>query len=224
MSTILSKRVFFFAVVLAGVYFILSYFNMVPQRVYTARDFGIETIKSPMDYNANGVDDYTDILLGARKDAENKPRYKSVYYAGGYPPENEGVCTDVIWRAFQNAGYSLKDMVDEHIENNVSLYPRVEGKPDKNIDFRRVPNLKVFFDHNAVSYSLDPYEIHEWQAGDIVIFDENYKHIAIISDKRNRDGVPYIIHNAGQPRREENALIKYSRYQQITGHYRFEPR
>ncbi|MDD4569240.1 MAG: DUF1287 domain-containing protein [Tepidanaerobacteraceae bacterium] len=224
MSIILRKRVFFlFAVILTGVYFALSYFNMVPRRVYTARDFGIETIKSPIDFNANGIDDYTDILLGARKDAVNKPKYKSVYYAGGYPPENEGVCTDVIWRAFRNAGYSLKDMVDEHIGGNVLLYPRVEGKPDKNIDFRRVPNLKVFFDNNAASYSLDPYEIDEWQPGDVVIFGENYTHIAIVSDKRNRVGVAYIIHNAGQPIREEDALIRYSNSHPITGHYRFEP-
>ena len=34
------------------------------------------------------------------------------------PPDTEGVCTDVIWRAFKNAGYSLKDMVDEDIKNN----------------------------------------------------------------------------------------------------------
>lgn len=31
---------------------------------------------------------------------------------GGYPPDNIGVCIDVVWRAFANAGYSLKDMVD----------------------------------------------------------------------------------------------------------------
>ena len=25
-----------------------------------------------------------------------------------YPPENEGVCTDVIWRALKNAGVFIK--------------------------------------------------------------------------------------------------------------------
>lgn len=205
-----------------GGYGILSYWNLIPKKAYTAKDFGIETIKSQNDYNKNGIDDYTDILLGARKDAQNKPKYKSVYYEGGYPPENEGVCTDVIWRAFKNAGYSLKDMVAEHINSNLSMYPRVDGKPDKNIDFRRVPNLKVYFDNNAVSYSLDPYKISEWQPGDIVIFGQNYSHIAIVSDKRNNKGIPYIIHNGGQPVREEDALVKYSKGAPITGHYRFE--
>ena len=51
------------------------------KKVYYAEDFGIEIVKSENDENNNGIDDYTDILLGARKDAENKPKYISKYYA-----------------------------------------------------------------------------------------------------------------------------------------------
>lgn len=40
------------------------------KRVYAAKDFNIETVCSKIDYNQNGIDDYTDILQGARKDAE----------------------------------------------------------------------------------------------------------------------------------------------------------
>lgn len=213
--------IFILVIIIIG-YNVLCYWNLVPKKSYTAEDFGIEIIKSKNDCNNNGIDDYTDILLGARKDALNKPKYRSAYYEGGYPPENEGVCTDVVWRAFKNAGYSLKDIVDEDIKNNLSMYPRVDGKPDENIDFRRVPNLKVFFENKGVSYSLDPYKISEWQPGDIVIFGENYSHIAIVSDKRNSKGVAYIIHNAAQPVREEDALIRYSKNAPIIGHYRFE--
>lgn len=207
--------------IIAFAYLGLSYYNLLPQRIYKARDFGIETIYSKNDYNKNGIDDYTDILLGAREDAKNKPRYKSKYYVGGYPPDNEGVCTDLVWRAFKNAGYSLKDMVDEDIKNNLSNYPRVNGKPDSNIDFRRVKNLKVFFDGNSKAYTLDPYEIEEWQPGDIVIFG-SCAHIGIISDKRNSKGIPFLIHNSGQPVREENVLLRWYKSQGITGHYRFE--
>lgn len=190
------------------------------QKVYYAEDFGIKKIYSSKDYNNNGIDDYTDILLGARMDAENHPTYKSAYYAGGYPPDNEGVCTDVIWRAFKNAGYSLKDMVDEDIKNNVELYPRVNGMPDTNIDFRRVPNLKVYFDRNAILLTTDIYEIAQWQAGDIVIFGTS--HIGIISDKRNKKGVPYLIHNANQANREEDALEMWNYFEPISGHYRIK--
>ena len=188
------------------------------QKVYYAEDFGIEVIKSDNDKNQNGIDDYTDILLGAKKEAENKPIYKSQYYSGGYPPESEGVCTDVIWRAFKNAGYSLKDMVDEDIKNNVEAYPRVGGAPAPNIDFRRVPNLKVFFERNAKVLTTDLEQIGEWQPGDIVVFGND--HVAIISDKRNEQGIPYIIHNASQPNREEDAIIWWKNSRGITGHYR----
>lgn len=185
---------------------------------YSAKDFGIEVIKSKTDKDVDGIDDYTDILLGARAEAERKPKYKSAYYAGGYPPETEGVCTDVIWRALRDAGYSLKDMIDEDIAQNVEAYPRVEGKPDPNIDFRRVPNLKVYFERNHITLTNDLNEIAEWQPGDIVVFGSN--HIGIISDKRNKKGVPYLIHNGGQPNREEDILELYNRYEPVSGHYR----
>lgn len=195
---------------------ILNYFNLIPKKSYTASDFGIETIKSNIDYDNDGIDDYTDIMLGARKDAENMPKYKSAYYAGGYPPDNEGVCTDLVWRALKNAGYSLKDLVDEDIKNNLSSYEKIE-KPDPNIDFRRVYNLKVFFDRNTNKLTNNIYEIAQWQPGDIVIFEES--HIGIISDKRNKKGIPYLIHNTAQPVREEDVLERYKDI--ITGHYRW---
>ena len=188
---------------------------------YTAEDFGITIIYSDHDENQNGIDDYTDILLGARMEAESHPRYHSAYYVGGYPPETEGVCTDTIWRAFQNAGYSLKDMVDEDITNHIELYPRVAGKQDKNIDFRRVKNLKVFFDRHSEILTNDITDISEWMPGDIVIFGKDYSHIAIISDRRNKKGIPFLIHNAGQLYREEDALEKWDRNSGVVAHYRF---
>lgn len=189
------------------------------KEVFYAEDFGITVIKSKKDYNNNGIDDYTDILLGAKEEAKKAPKYKNAYYAGGYPPEDEGVCTDVIWRAFKNAGYSLKDMVDEDIKKNVKEYPRVEGTPDTNIDFRRVGNLKTFFERNGSSLTTDLTKIEEWQPGDIVTF--GISHIGIISDKRNEKGIPYLIHNGGQPLREEDILEVYNNFEKISGHFRF---
>ena len=195
---------------------VLNQFNLLPRRTYTAEDFGIQTVLSDEDFNENGVDDYTDILLGARADAKNHPTYNGAYYEGGYPPDDIGVCTDVVWRAFKNAGYSLRDMVDQDIKARSESYPKVE-KPDNNIDFRRVRNLRIFFEEHAISLTLDINEIADWQPGDIVIFEDD-KHIGIISDKRNKDGQPYVIHNGGQPNREEDYLRKST----VTGHYRFD--
>ena len=199
--------------------YLLYNFNILPQKFYTAENFNIATIKSSVDYNNNGVDDYADILLGARKDAENHPTYDSRYFGnGGYPPDNIGVCTDVVWRAFKNAGYSLRDMVDNDIKNNPDEYIYVENR-DKNIDFRRVGNLDIFFKKYAQSLTLDINRIEEWQPGDIVVFG-NEEHIGVASDKRNSKGQTYIIHNGGQPNREED-FFKYNRME-IIGHYRFD--
>ena len=201
------------------VYSTVNSFN--ESKVYYAEDFGIETIVSNTDFDNDGIEDYADILEGAKIEAENKPKYKSAYYDGGYPPDDEGVCTDVIWRSLKNAGYNLKELIDEDIKNNVEKYPRVEGKPDPNIDFRRVPNLMVYFERNHISLTIDLNEISQWQPGDIVVFSNN--HIGIISDKRNEKGIPYIIHNGGQNNREEDGLEFYNEnWRPISAHYRLK--
>lgn len=179
------------------------------------------------DKDNDGIKDLEDILDGARKDAKNEPKYISKYYSGGYPPSNEGVCTDVIWRAFLNAGYNLKDMIDEDIKKNIADYPRVNGKPEPNIDFRRVLNLIPFFKKYAtvLTTKLIPKNItnlKEWQAGDIVVFSNPISHIAIISDKRNDDGIPFIIHNASPYTIEEDGLLYWSKYvSKISYHFRY---
>ena len=206
------------AVIAAICVYYLSYYNLLPARKYSADDFGIDAVHSSIDFNANGLDDYTDFLLGAKADAENRPKYDGRYFSGGYPPDNIGVCTDVIWRAFKNAGYSLRDMVDLDIQLRPEAYEDITDR-DPNIDFRRVVNLRVFFDEYAVKLTNDPEEIDKWQPGDIVIFGEDSHHIGIVSDIRTSKGITYIIHNGGQPVREENYL---KRGAEVTGHYRFD--
>ena len=204
---------FLLTTALAGVWV----FNLLPEKAYTAADFGIETVLSGTDYNDNGIDDVSDLVLGARRDAENHPDYDASYVAGGYPAENKGVCADVIWRAFRQAGYSLKDMVDADVAERTDAYPTIDA-PDPNIDFRRVRNLHVFFKAYAQELTCDTSDIAAWQPGDIIIFGAD-KHIGIISDRRTREGRPFIIHNGGQPMREEDYLKRNT--SQITGHYRF---
>jgi len=48
------------------------------------------------DKDLDGLMDAEDIVEGARIDRDNKPSYISEYYAGGYPPDDKGVCTDVV--------------------------------------------------------------------------------------------------------------------------------
>lgn len=181
-------------------------------------------IVCPVDKDGDGLNDLSDILAGAKAEVRRKPQYRSAYYQGGYPPENEGVCTDVVGRALRDAGYDLRTLVDKDIRNNLANYPRVEGNPDSNIDFRRVANLLVFFHRNAQELTLEIKPGNEenlqfWQAGDIVTFDQPYEHIAIISDKRRLDGVPYILHNAGPTASETDQLLSWP--SPVTGHFRF---
>ena len=178
-------------------------------------------VQSPVDFNGNGIDDYGDILAGARADALNRPTYDDSYWEGGYPPDDIGVCTDVIWRAFREAGYSLKLMVDKDVHDAPAVYAAYVTVPDSNIDFRRVVNLNIFFKRHAISLTLDPAETEEWQPGDIVVFSSlknRASHIGIISDKRNENGVAYVIHNGDQVEREEDYLYR----EKIVGHYRFD--
>lgn len=213
---LMSSGILFSVCILGAALYGLFYFNLLPKKEYTAEDFGIQTVKSGIDRDGDGIDDYTDIMLGARSYLQTRPKYKNTCYTGGYPPDGEGVCTDVIWKAFENAGYSLKDMVDQDVAANTDAYPGVNGRPDTDIDFRRVRNLLVFFKRHAASLTLDLKDIQEWQPGDIVVLPA---HIGIISDKRNKDGVPYLLHNGGQPVLEEDVL---ERYEIIEGHFRWE--
>ncbi len=201
------------------VFYLLYLFNIIEHKSYPSEKFGIEIILSEKDKDNDGIDDYSDILEGAKITAENSVKYKSAYYDGGYPPDDEGVCTDVIWRSLEHAGYNLKELMDEDIKNNLEEYPRIETYPDPNIDFRRVPNQQVFFERNTIVLTNDIYDIEEWMPGDIVVFSST--HIGIISDKRNADGIPFLIHNAGQYRREEDTLAQWNATKGITGHYRF---
>lgn len=189
---------------------------------------GEEVFKSKYDCNKNGIDDFTDFLIGARKEIEIGTKYVEdggYYFSDGYPPEGIGVCTDTIWRAFKEAGYILKDMVNEDIANNLSAYPDPSSRPDgpdSIVDFRRVQNLKAFFDRHATSLTLDPYDTDEWKPGDIVVIGERYSHIGIISDKLNDEGIPYLIHNSDEFAGEQDVLIYRYDKDGISGHYRFE--
>lgn len=83
-----------------------------------------------------------------------------------------------------------------------------------------MPNLKVYFDRTQISLTTDLTQIDKWQPGDIVIFGTS--HIGIISDKRNEKGISYLLHNGGQPIREEDILEAYNQHEPISGHYRMK--
>lgn len=188
--------------------------NLLESKAYTDADFQIGTYQSLNDRDGDGIDDQTDLLQGAKDYIATKPKYKSKYYATGYPDDGYGVCTDVVAFGLLSAGYDLQQLVDRDIKENPGLYDI--ASPDVNIDFRRVRNLQAYFGHRAISLTTDLGLIDQFQGGDIVVFKN---HIGIVSDLRNKDGVPFLIHHAGvfQLRYQEDAMEKQG---PVIGHYR----
>ena len=188
-------------------------FVFLPSRTYDDAYFHIETYKSLVDYDKDGIDDQTDFLKGVKEYIATKPKYKSEYYSTGYPNGAYGVCIDVVNAGFLSAGYDIQKLMNEDIKANQSLYG-IE-KIDANIDFRRVKNMAVYLHRHAISLTLDLNDIKEWQGGDIVVFKN---HIGVLSDKRNKKGIPLLIHHANpyQIYYEEDVLERY----EILGHYR----
>ena len=204
----------FLIVLIIVVLYALYRFNYIPHKKYTNEDFNIKTYISKTDKDNDGIDDQTDILNNVRDYIKTNPKYKSKYYATGYPNDEYGVCTDVVAFGLKGAGYDLMNLVNEHITSNRNLYDI--DVIDKNIDFRRVQNLKVYLDNNAIVLTNDINKIKEWQGGDIVVFKN---HIGIVSDKRNKKGIPFIIHHANPYQRYyEEDILEYRN--DIIGHYR----
>lgn len=194
--------------------YLLYHFNYIPHKKYTNNYFNIETYTSNVDKDNDGIDDQTDILDSARKYISTKPKYKSKYYNTGYPNDGYGVCSDVVAFALKDAGYDLQSLVNEHILAHKDLYD-IEVV-DKNIDFRRVKNLKIYLDYNAQSLTTDINDIEKWQGGDIVVFKN---HIGIVSDNRNRKGISFVIHHANPYQKYyEEDILEY--HNDIVGHYR----
>lgn len=194
--------------------YILYRYNYIPHKKYNNESFGIAPYISRTDKDQDSVDDQTDILRSAKEYVATKPKYKSQYYATGYPDDEYGVCTDVVANALLHSGYDLMELVNQDIVEHPEDYDI--DTPDIYIDFRRVRNLNVYFRHTAISLTTDITEIEEWQGGDIVVFE---KHIGIVSDSRNKKGIPFVIHHANpvQSSYEEDILESYGT---IIGHYR----
>ena len=207
--------VFTFIILLIFIIIYLLYkFNYIPHKKYSNEYFNIKTYTSLIDKDNDGIDDQTDILNNVYEYIKTNPKYKSKYYASGYPDDGYGVCTDVVAFGLKGAGYDLMELVNEDIKNNKNNYNI--DTIDKNIDFRRVQNLKIYFENNSISLTTNVYDIESWQGGDIVIFTN---HIGIVSNNRNKNGVTFIIHHANPFQKYYEEDILESR-DDIIGHYR----
>lgn len=154
-------------------------------------------------------------------------RYDGAYVAIAYPngdvPNDTGVCTDLIIRAYRAIGIDLQQQVHEDMRQNFSAYPsqRIWGlnRPDQNIDHRRVPNLQTFFTRFGTSLPISKHGA-DYLPGDIVIWRlaNGLAHIGMIADTQDEPSQrPLVLHNIGAGPKLEDRLFQYT----ITGHYRY---
>jgi hypothetical protein len=164
------------------------------------------------------------LIAAARAQIGVTTRYDSAYtplpFPGGDVPRERGVCTDVVIRAYRDAlGLDLQALVNADMRSAFRVYPRIWGlrAPDRNIDHRRVPNLRTWLERQRAGLPI-PAGAGGWRPGDIFtsLVDGWSTHIGLVSDRRGPNGW-LIIHNIGAGAREEDGLTAWP----ITGRYRW---
>lgn len=166
-----------------------------------------------------------DLVAGARSQVGVTVRYDGSYrrlrYPGGDVAVVEGVCSDVVVRAYRRVGIDLQVLVHDDMTRSWPEYPHLWGLPgpDANIDHRRVPNLATFFRRHGATLPTgrDP---SLYGAGDVVTWrlPGGLPHIGIVSSEHSGTR-PLVVHNIGEGAREEDVLFAWT----ITGHFRYPP-
>lgn len=136
--------------------------------------------------------------------------YQQINYPGGDVPKEIGSCADVVVRAYRALNYDFQVLIHKERGNN----------SDKNIDHRRCRNQIDYLKKHALALTNNT-NSSDWKPGDIVYWDLNNKgllHTGIISDRKTRDGKPYIIHNIGPSASEEAVLENWK----IIAHFRIQ--
>lgn len=148
-------------------------------------------------------------------------KYRTIKYPNGDVPDDVGVCTDVVIRAYRKLGIDLQFDVHQEMKSHFEVFPKNWGlsRPDSNIDHRRVPNLQTLFQRKGMILAVTD-NPKDYVAGDIVTWfvAGNLPHIGIVVDRLSEsNNRPMIVHNIGQGPQLEDMLFDYP----ITGHYRY---
>lgn len=148
------------------------------------------------------------------------PSYVKLAYPMGDVPPETGVCADVVVRAFRKMGIDLQQEIHEDMKANFKAYPQKWGltSPDKNIDHRRVPNIRTWFERQGKSLAVST-RARDFKVGDVVSWDlgNGLVHIGVVSPHLTADGIPFILHNIGAGAEINDILFSWK----ITGHYRY---
>ncbi len=149
------------------------------------------------------------------------PSWVRIDYPNGDVPQDTGVCSDVVVRAFRKTGIDLQKEVHEDMTRAWSVYPRRWGASgtDTSIDHRRVLNLMTYFDrqHKSLPVTQDR---ADYLPGDVIAWElsDGVEHIGILTNYWSQPDQHYlVVHNIGAGARIEDVLLTWK----IIGHYRY---
>jgi uncharacterized protein len=202
-----------------------------PQWLEVEQQYISAPVTSPPPQDAKSfaaAEDWAKLLIAAAESQIGKTiwydgAYAKLRYPNGDVPIERGVCTDVVIRAYRDGlGIDLQKLVHEDMKSSFSAYPKTWGlaKPDSNIDHRRVPNLRVYFERQNAALKVSS-SAEDYRPGDLVtmMLPGNLPHIAIVTHRANDDGSrPLCVHNIGAGTRLNDVLLAY----EMNGHYRFK--
>ena len=183
------------------------------------------TLLTPAPLLAQRTDRASRLVKAAREQVDITTIYSQAYHGIGYPngdfPHKSGACTDVIIRAYRDSlGLDLQELIHLDMKKAFAAYPKIWGlrTTDRNIDHRRVPNMRTFFKRRGAEQTFSK-NAEAYLPGDMVtsIIGGKLAHCGIVSDRRTRSKRPLLIHNVGRGTREEDRLFAWP----ITGHYRW---
>lgn len=150
------------------------------------------------------------------------PAYVKLAYPDGDVPAGTGVCTDEVIRAYRTVGFDLQKLVHEDMKQHFSAYPKQWGlgRPDPNIDHRRVPNLQTFFQRHSAAQPITA-KPEDYLPGDLITctVPPHLPHLALVVPAPDGSVRPWIVHNIGRGPQLEDRLFEFP----ITGHYRWHP-
>jgi uncharacterized protein YijF (DUF1287 family) len=151
------------------------------------------------------------------------PTYVRLAYPGGDVPDDQGVCTDVVIRAYRALGVDLQKDVHEEMAAAFDAFPHTWGlkAPDPNIDHRRVLNLEAFFVRRGTVLPLSR-NPRDYAPGDLVTWRLNgaIPHIGIVTGLIAPSGNPLVVHNVGWGPMVQDSLFEFP----MAGHYRYAGR
>lgn len=135
----------------------------------------------------------------------------NIGYPGGDPGYQQGVCTDVVIRAYRFVDIDFQQLIHEDMKKAHDVYNKryLTKKLDNNIDHRRTQNIQTYLTRMGARIPI-PDRVFKYQPGDIVFWDIAAGHTGIVSDIRSTDhGGFLVIHNIGGGAQYEDLLLNW---------------